>query len=308
MIVSLDNDQSSLLKALIRNQIIKKKSGRINIKRGGNHLFPSNAEKAYQKDLNMLVSKLEDVTIKNIYPKLESIVDKSAFLRPKTDTMDDFSDEIDELIKSSYKEFEDLYPEERYRRIANSVGVSVSSFNKKEVMKVFRRMIGVDIFIDEPWLAQEINAFTNENVALIKTISDRYFSDIEQTIYRGTMQGIRHEEIRDQIIDQYGKSRNVAKRIARDQVNKFNGQLTKIRQTQLGVKRYVWQSMEDRRVRGNPTGIYPSARPSHWDRDGKIFSWNNPPIGGHPGQAVLCRCFAEPVLTDIIDEINSKKE
>lgn len=47
---------------------------------------------------------------------------------------------------------------------------------------------------------------------------------------------------------------------------------------------YVWHTIGDGRVRS-----------SHADRDGKVFSWNAPPEGGHPGEAPNCRCWAEDV-------------
>jgi len=45
---------------------------------------------------------------------------------------------------------------------------------------------------------------------------------------------------------------------------------------------YIWRTAGDGKVRG-----------SHADRDGKTFSWDNPPAGGHPGEAPNCRCTAE---------------
>lgn len=66
--------------------------------------------------------------------------------------------------------------------------------------------------------------------------------------------------------------------------------------TSLGIKKYRWRHSRDERVRGNPGGKYPKARPSHWAREGKIYSWNDPPPGGHPGMDYQCRCTAEPVF------------
>jgi len=37
-------------------------------------------------------------------------------------------------------------------------------------------------------------------------------------------------------------------------------------------------------------------RPEHVAREGKEFSWKNPPDDGHPGEPINCRCTAEPVL------------
>jgi hypothetical protein len=36
-------------------------------------------------------------------------------------------------------------------------------------------------------------------------------------------------------------------------------------------------------------------RDSHAANDDKLFRWDTPPEGGHPGQAHNCRCYAEPV-------------
>lgn len=66
-----------------------------------------------------------------------------------------------------------------------------------------------------------------------------------------------------------------------------------------GVTRYVWLTMRDTRVVGNPVGLYPvgtAEHGDHWDRDGKVFSWAEPPHDGHPGEAYGCRCQAIPLM------------
>ena len=39
-------------------------------------------------------------------------------------------------------------------------------------------------------------------------------------------------------------------------------------------------------------------RDTHAKHDDKLFDWDTPPEGGHPGQGYNCQCFAEPYLTD----------
>lgn len=39
-------------------------------------------------------------------------------------------------------------------------------------------------------------------------------------------------------------------------------------------------------------------RPNHAARSGLVFKWSNPPDGGHPGQAVRCRCVAQPLIDE----------
>lgn len=45
---------------------------------------------------------------------------------------------------------------------------------------------------------------------------------------------------------------------------------------------YIWRTTGDNKVRS-----------SHAERDGKVFSWDLPPEGGHPGEDYNCRCRAE---------------
>ena len=56
---------------------------------------------------------------------------------------------------------------------------------------------------------------------------------------------------------------------------------------------YIWRTRKDGK-----------ARPSHVANDGKIFSWNNPPATGHPGQAPRCRCRAEPFPANITEYVD----
>ena len=99
------------------------------------------------------------------------------------------------------------------------------------------------------------------------------------------------EEIAGELEDSYGVSARRAALIARDQIGKLNGEIARERQTELGIRRYKWRSSSDERV-----------RPEHADRDGQIFEWSDPPPDGHPGQPVQCRCWAEPLIDDLLND------
>lgn len=56
---------------------------------------------------------------------------------------------------------------------------------------------------------------------------------------------------------------------------------------------YIWRTQRDGKVRS-----------SHAEREGQIFSWDDPPEGGHPGEDYGCRCTAElylPEAAELID-------
>jgi hypothetical protein len=57
-----------------------------------------------------------------------------------------------------------------------------------------------------------------------------------------------------------------------------------------GSKKYIWRTSGD----GNVC-------PECAKNEGKLFAWDEPPIGGHPGETACCssewcRCFAEPIV------------
>ena len=63
---------------------------------------------------------------------------------------------------------------------------------------------------------------------------------------------------------------------------------------------YIWRTASDSKVRS-----------THANREGKVYSWSNPPEGGHPGEDFNCRCRAEErdctiqwvELRDIVKEL-----
>lgn len=68
----------------------------------------------------------------------------------------------------------------------------------------------------------------------------------------------------------------------------FAGLINQLRQEDLGIDQYIWRSQDDAKVRD-----------SHAEFDDRVFRWDDPPEGGHPGEAHNCRCFAEPVSAGV---------
>jgi SPP1 gp7 family putative phage head morphogenesis protein len=141
-----------------------------------------------------------------------------------------------------------------------------------------------------------IDMAMQRSTALIRGISDDVAKRIHIAIIEEATKGSRSVTIAKRLNKEFGIALKRGKFIARDQLATFNGELTGIRQQQCGITKYKWSTVLDSRVRGRPDGIYPSARPSHWDREGKTYSWAKPPEGGPPGVAILCRCFAQPIV------------
>lgn len=188
------------------------------------------------------------------------------------------------------------------RELLEAQGIDASEHNAKQLNKVVGRVIPIDLFGGEQFLRAQIQAYVAQSVRNIKNVEDQLLKEIADQVFSGARRGLSTQEISSIIRERTRVAKSRADLIARDQLNKLNGQLTKVRQQDVGVSRYVWRTSIDERVRGNPGGLYPDARPSHWDREGKIYSWDKPPTDGHPGEPIQCRCYAEPIIEDLLEE------
>lgn len=182
------------------------------------------------------------------------------------------------------------YTPEELKRLAKTTGESVAKWNERQLNGQLKGIVEVDLFGGESWLAREAGGFVVQNVSLITSIEDTYLSQVENLIATSVRSGLRVEDIADELEGRFDVSRSRAELIARDQVGKFNGQLTELRQTDLGIDGYTWRDSGDARV-----------RPEHHALDGKSFTWDNPPEPGHPGEDFQCRCNAEPDLAKFFD-------
>lgn len=294
------NNQLQLVKRQIEQRrafLNKRKTKRA---RPPKWLYPHNVERIYNRHLQNIVKIIRKNINGNLLPNLPNLIAQTKILRPDSFQIIDDSParQVNELFNRIALQINQELPDEE--KLAIEIGGIVSAHNKEQLQKIARAMFGVDVFVQEPWLENELNLFAANNVNLIKTIPQQSLHQIQEVVMSGLRQGISNTSITQQISQRYGITSRRAKLIARDQVGKLNGQLTKLRQQELGVDEYIWRNSQDERVRGNPDGLYPDARPSHWDREGKKYSWSKPPDGGNPGEPINCRCYAEPVLDHLI--------
>ena len=165
------------------------------------------------------------------------------------------------------------------------VAAGIDRFNRAQFHTMLRSAYGVDIFRAEPWLVDVLRPWEAENIKLIKSIPQQALDRMHGRIVAAVRSGTPTVELASWIRREYGVTRSRAELIARDQVGRLNGQLTEERQTGIGVKSYNWRGSLDERERDE-----------HVQREGKTFSWDEPPPDGHPGEPIQCRCWAEPVL------------
>lgn len=172
------------------------------------------------------------------------------------------------------------------REIVMRVAASVETFNAKEFHAVLRSVYRVDIFPSMPsGMRLAIESFEMQNIALIKSIPVEATGRMSGKIIEALRTGRTLKDTQALVREELGVADRRARVIARDQVGKLNGQITELRQTDIGVDSYKWRGILDARE-----------RESHVAREGKVFKWSEPPDDGHPGEPIQCRCSAEPEL------------
>lgn len=256
---------------------------------------PKGVQKSYYIAIRSMLRDARELVISRLLPELPGLIEAS---KPRRDSarLDSPADDVNDVIRRIAKELFNRWPNSKILKTAEDMGRRTNEYSKQQIRAMFAKSVGIDVTTLEPWLSTAINNFTVQNAEYITSIAEDYLKDVAHKVTSGMRQGMRHEELAEQIEERYGVSESKAKLIARDQINKFNGELTKHRQEDVGVEKYRWKSSGDNRVRD-----------SHSDRDGKLFTWEEGTgISGdrHPGEAINCRCWAEPVLDDILEELS----
>jgi SPP1 gp7 family putative phage head morphogenesis protein len=132
-------------------------------------------------------------------------------------------------------------------------------------------------------IQEAMKAATQANIDLIKSIPGQYFDKLGDAVGQNMEAGMRFEDLAKEVERIGDVTESRAKLIARDQTSKMNSAFNQVRQTSLGIEKYIWQTSGDERV-----------REEHALNDGETFSWDKAPPTGHPGEDIQCRCVAVP--------------
>lgn len=254
--------------------------------------LPDGARAEYARALNQLVRELEGLVSAELGDaSLEELVRQNQLGRNDASDLrlDDVWDELSEKLRRLRAAAARVFEDRRIQALGFRIGEAVSRHNKGEVMKQLSSAITIDVFGDEAPVRRQLQAFVADNVRLIKSIPEKALNEVEGVVLAGVRRGTVARDIATDIRDRFGVSRSRATLIARDQVGKFNGELTQLRHQEAGITEYIWRTSKDERVRA-----------SHRVLDGRRFKWSEPPEEGNPGESVQCRCTAEPVLDEFL--------
>ena len=132
-----------------------------------------------------------------------------------------------------------------------------------------------------------------ENLKLyIRRFSEESIIDLREATQENTLIGYRFDRLAAHIQDRYKTSAAKAEFLARTETSIFMSNFRKARFTEGGIRRYIWRTAGDQRVRDD-----------HAHLNGRVFFYNQPPVAdvatgtrANPGAIWNCRCMDEPVL------------
>ena len=166
----------------------------------------------------------------------------------------------------------------------------LSSYHKRRLIQTFRTALGIDIrprLLDSA-IEPLISAWRQENISLIRTVPERFHGALSQRVSETFAQQPFDQQALSKVLNREFKvSGSNLRRLTRDQTSKAVGQLTHARHQQLGIQEYTWRTAQDERV-----------RVTHQALEGSRQKWDNPPAVGHPGEDIMCRCVAIPVIEE----------
>ncbi len=230
--------------------------------------YPSAQRLRYLKFLNDIVTKINESAL-SLLPSLGQL-DRFAAFRNRMDAMAS-GVQVSWLLTDLAKQIESVTQKDFQEQVASGLEIP---------------------FLLTPNSEQLRSLFVQENLRLIRSLPQNAADQLEQLIFMALRQGTSVRELERSTQEKLAITKQRAQLIARDQVSKYSGDLTRHNQTSVGITHYRWETSRDERVRSE-----------HRALNGKIFAWAQPPIstksGGrfHPRQGINCRCDAIPLIS-----------
>ena len=244
--------------------------------------YPHGVNRQYTGDLRKIVAAMAMQVKDILLPELKQQI-KNRDVR--NDDLNDLLIKIN-LIKPTIFSGESL---------ANEYATKTYMANEKNITSAVEKSTGFaiklpvgDTSMTQDWIA--------ENTMLIQDMQEEYLAKVRKKVSTGFTQGKLYKDIAKDIQKETGITWRRAKLISRNEIGNLNAQINEERNKELGIDTAIWRNVQDIRVRGNPSGLYPKAKPSHWTNEGKEFKWSEGLHGELPGMPINCRCWAQSII------------
>lgn len=235
--------------------------------------YPNAQRLAYVRALNGMIARLEVLLNADLGMRSDSI-------------FDGWTRRIGQLRE----EFERIFSGPRVTWLLTDLAKQIEFGTERDFQQQIAPILGISAFSTSS--AERLRElFVHDNTRLIRSLPTGLVDGVEAAVIRATRNGTAVRDLSRELLEKLALTKQRAQLIARDQVSKYSGELTRHHQASAGITKYRWETSRDKRV-----------RPEHRALDGRVFSWDAPPIsaknGGryHPRQGFNCRCDAIPVI------------
>lgn len=198
-------------------------------------------------------------------------------------------DSVFDTIRNLFASITARFGGESTEQAVPPIAAAINAQSQAAVRKQMLEAVRIDVFAESPGVVAQVEDWTKQNIALIKSVPPEHFKAMEELILRQVRAGMRPETIREEMQKQFNVSANKAALIARDQTLKLFGTVNRARHEALGILAYFWRTVKDGRVRSK-----------HAAREGNRYLYSDPPADGNPGQPVRCRCTADPDIEEAL--------
>ena len=266
--------------------------------------YPKVIEKKYQSELINFVNVLANEINNRLVDNLEQI-ERQKNIELNLDSWVDSVDEIFTALKvlGMAKASEML-------AIVTLKASQIGDWNEKEFKRSIKTVVGVDPISKNQGYQTLIQSWAKENATLITSIQSNLLDDVAGVTQRGMSAGKSIKTVTEEIKSRYGVTKSRARTIARTEVGKLNGNLTKVRNQELGIKTYTWATSNDgERVRPSHRAL--NGMLCKWDDDSVYSddngkSWkrrNGKMFRGKPGDDINCRCTSRSNVNQLLEEL-----
>lgn len=259
-----------------------------------NNGYPIKIERGYYRKLARLVKSWRSIAQRSIDSLKPYIAGGTKILQDADNSNDpNWTSYVQQALDLFSTSVQNAQTDSELHNLATQFIYSVSAFSAgKELtrhgaVKVNASIVALNPLQNNAKLQEYAHSKIIENTNLIKTMRQRFIDQLKNDIYVSINSGGGVSDLAHVLAKRTGMTLRHADLIATDQTGKILSQIDAYRAQSSGSTKYVWRSMEDKRV-----------RPKHRQLDGKTFKYDDPNGGDNgqlPGEPIRCRCYADPI-------------
>lgn len=265
--------------------------------------YNASQQAKYQKSLLSLVRQMTRETKAQIRELYKSETAQEYIEQQRQAATDaSMTSKAKKVMSALMAKFEQLFAQ-KAKPLAETMETGAEQVSKSTLHNSLEELTGglsLKTGVVPKGMEEVAQAIVAENVSLIKSIPEQYFTQVTGAVMRSITQGGGSAEIMKQIRRQDGITERRARNIALDQTRKAYNSINKQRMQAVGIKKFKWIH--------SGGGQHP--RKSHQAMSGNVYSFDDlpiinleqvsagyeSPVRGIPGQAINCKCTMTPVI------------